>query len=605
MKKMIYLGHNYHLKTKSNQFLFELFKQEYDISFVSYDPYEKKYVGLEEAQKQKYDVLLTWQLMPMMSFLTSNFTFRQGVVFPMYDFVITRPYDPWPQYRGFKIINFCRKMHDELIKRGYDSHYIQYFPQPMETANEGDIKSVFFWQRMEQINIHVVQKLFADKDIEHIHIHKAMDPEQKFTEPDEDIKKKVDYSEWLSSVSDVHSLMEKSAYYIAPRLYEGIGMSFLEAMAMGRCVIAPDTPTVNEYITNGVNGILYDLADVKPFSAADIRSIQKNAKDTIVQGYQRWEQEKANILKWMQEDKENPLVTVVTVVKNAIQGGREQSIIQCIESVHNQRYPHIEHLVVDGQSDDGTLNILYQFERLGWITFVSETDNGMYEAMNKGILRAKGKYLVFLNSDDYFHNPYAVWESVFSLENSGADFSFASNRILRQDGICEVIRKPQIGSFVAHMPFCHQTMFTKKSTLLKIGMFNENYKSSADYDLILRLMLAGCRYVEVETDIVTYRNGGVSESMQKRSDLEKYDIFQKLYAPYYEEVSEQFARRLAGRICPMQFLDCLKTHMSQDLRKEVEHAVVRTDEQKQICYFPLEILVPYETDSISEGFRRI
>ena len=291
--------------------------------------------------------------MPMMSFLTSNFTFRQGVVFPMYDFVITRPYDPWPQYRGFKIINFCRKMHDELIKRGYDSHYIQYFPQPMETANEGDIKSVFFWQRMEQINIHVVQKLFADKDIEHIHIHKAMDPEQKFTEPDEDIKKKVDYSEWLSSVSDVHSLMEKSAYYIAPRLYEGIGMSFLEAMAMGRCVIAPDTPTVNEYITNGVNGILYDLADVKPFSAADIRSIQKNAKDTIVQGYQRWEQEKANILKWMQEDKENPLVTVVTVVKNAIQGGREQSIIQCIESVHNQRYPHIEHLVVDGQSDDG------------------------------------------------------------------------------------------------------------------------------------------------------------------------------------------------------------------------------------------------------------
>lgn len=468
MKKMIYLGHSYHLKTRSNQFLFELFQQEYDISFVSYDPYQKKYVGLEEAKKQEYDVLLTWQLMPAMSFLMSNFTFRQGVAFPMYDGVITCPYDPFPQYRSFKIINFSRTIHDELIKRGYDSHYIQYFPKPMKTADEGDKKSVFFWQRMEQIDINVVKQLFAKKDVEHIHIHKAMDPEQKFTEPDDDIKKKVDYSEWFASVSEVHRIMEKSAYYIAPRLYEGIGMSFLEAMAMGRCVVAPDTPTMNEYITNGVNGILFDLANVKPFSVTDIRRIQKNAVNTIAQGYERWEREKGNIIKWMQENEENPLVTVVTVVKNAIRGGREQYIVQCIESVHNQRYPHIEHLIIDGQSDDGTLNILYQFERMGWIRLVSEADNGMYEAMNKGIQRAEGKYVVFLNTDDYFHNPYAVWESVFSLVNSGADFSFAANRILRQDGICEVIRKPQIGSFVAHMPFCHQTMFTKKSALLEI-----------------------------------------------------------------------------------------------------------------------------------------
>lgn len=605
MKKMIYFGHSYHSKTRSIQFLIELLRQEYDISFVMYDPYRKIYDGLEEAKKQEYDILLTFQLMPMMNFFTSNFTFRHGVAFPMYDFVITRPYDPWPQYRSFKIINFCRKMHEELIKRGYDSHYIQYFPESMETADEGDLRSIFFWQRMEQINIHVVQQLFAQKEIEHIHIHKAMDPEQKFTEPDEDIKKKVDYSEWLSSASDVHRIMEKSAYYIAPRLYEGIGMSFLEAMAMGRCVIAPDMPTVNEYITNGVNGILYDLTNVKPIADADIRSIQKHAKDTVAQGYAQWEQDKGNILKWIQEEKEMPLVTVVTVVKDAVRGGREQSIIQCIESVHNQRYPYIEHLIIDGKSDDGTLNILYQFERLGWIRFVSEADNGMYEAMNKGIQRAKGKYIVFLNTDDYFHDPYAIWESIFSLENSGADFSFAANRILQKDGICKVIRKPQIGSFVAHMPFCHQTMFIKKSTLLEIGMFNESYKSSADYDLILRLILAGCQYVEVEKDIVTYRSGGVSESMQQRSDLEKYDIFQKLYAPYYKEVSEQFARRLAGRICPMPFLECLKTHLSQDLQVEVEHAIVKKDEQKQICYFPLEIMVPYEPDTISKGFYRI
>lgn len=604
MKKMLYMGHSYHLKTKSNRFLFDLLEQEYEIDFVSYDPYTDEYIGIEETIGRKYDVLLLWQIMPDMAFLTTNFYFEQGVLFPMYDYIASKETDLWPEFRSFKIINFCRKSHDELIKRGYRSYYIQYFPQPMEYREPGNENSVFFWQRMENININTVARLMEEQEIEHIHVHKSVDPGQEFIEPDAETEKITTYSEWFEAPEDLHRVMRQSAIYIAPRLYEGIGMSFLEAMAMGRCVIAPDTPTMNEYITDGVNGILYDLEDIHPVKIENVSQIQENARMFIENGYSKWEKDKNNILAWISEEEEQPLVTVVTVVKDALKNGRRTALAQCIESVHNQLYPRIEHLLMDGASEDGTLKILSEYQKMGWIECCSEPDSGMYEAMNKGIRKANGKYIVFLNTDDYFHDRNAVKESVFSLENSHADFSFASNRILREDGISDTVRKPDIGSFVVQMPFCHQTMFTKKSVLVEVGMFNEKYKSSADYDLVLRLILAGCRYVEVEADIVTYRNGGVSESMQKRSDLEKYDIFKCLYRSYYGNISDEFSRGLAGRICPLDFLDGLFCKIPEVLKEAVRKAIVDVDEEKKYCYFPEEIVISSSAEICDEASYR-
>ena len=107
-----------------------------------------------------------------------------------------------------------------------------------------------------------------------------------------------------------------------------------------------------------------------------------------------------------------PLVTVITVTYNLIKGKREKFIIQCLESVHNQRYSNIEHIVIDGASDDGTLPLLKKYESLGWIKLFSEPDTGIYDAMNKGILKANGKYVSILNSDDFFHNPEGIAISV-------------------------------------------------------------------------------------------------------------------------------------------------------------------------------------------------
>ena len=133
--------------------------------------------------------------------------------------------------------------------------------------------------------------------------------------------------------------------------------------------------------------------------------------------------------------KEHPLVTVITVCFNLVSNGRAGQFEQCLRSVHAQDYPQVEHLVIDGGSQDGTLELLQKYAALGWIRYVSEPDSGIYDAMNKGIRLAGGKYVAFLNSDDYWHHRRAVSASVAALEQGNAAFSYAPRTIVQENGI--------------------------------------------------------------------------------------------------------------------------------------------------------------------------
>ena len=92
-------------------------------------------------------------------------------------------------------------------------------------------------------------------------------------------------------------------------------------------------------------------------------------------------------------DKTSPLVTVITITFNIKKAGREKFFRQCIESVHKQHYKNIEHIIIDGASKDGTASILDEYFKKGWIRYIRESDEGVYDAMNKGIAMAKGKYI--------------------------------------------------------------------------------------------------------------------------------------------------------------------------------------------------------------------
>ena len=103
----------------------------------------------------------------------------------------------------------------------------------------------------------------------------------------------------------MYRAIDAAAFYIAPRVQEGIGMSFLEAMARGRCVVAADHPTMNEYIEHGKTGFLFQPDAVIPleYSKEQVRIIQQNTRDFMQAGYEHWLVEKEQILDWVEEEK--------------------------------------------------------------------------------------------------------------------------------------------------------------------------------------------------------------------------------------------------------------------------------------------------------------
>ena len=229
----------------------------------------------------------------------------------------------------------------------------------------------------------------------------------------------------------------------------------------------------------------------------------------------------------------NPVVTIITITYNLIKDGREAYFRECVESVHNQCYGNFEHIIIDGASDDGTIDLLNEYAQKGWIKYYSEPDNGIYNAMNKGIEKANGKYIVFLNSDDYFSSVTAIKDSVELLETSGADISFADvsyiyehkNKVLKWNGDLSIV--------FSATPFCHQTMFTKTDVLRQVGMFNEKYKIASDYEMIIRLVMDGYKFVHLKKNIVTFRYGGFSSNKEILLN-EDAQIYCELYKDYHE-----------------------------------------------------------------------
>lgn len=302
MPSLLYIGHAYHKKTESTRFLQNILQTKYKLTEFCFDPYAEGNNAFSSLKGLHFDVVVCFQILPERSILDQNISFSKGVYFPMFDGAPNRKNPIWKEYSDFQIINFSRTLHEELVNTGLSSKYIQYFPRPKEGTGSGDLQSVFLWQRLEFININTATALFPAGN-QRFHIHNAMDPQQNFVDPPLRLRSRTTVSEWFPEKDDLYKKIEESAFYIAPRHYEGIGMSFLEAMGMGRCVVAVNYPTMNEYIEDGKTGFLFELDAPSPlrYTESQIRSIQHNALGFIRNGFSRWEKEKWQILDWVEE----------------------------------------------------------------------------------------------------------------------------------------------------------------------------------------------------------------------------------------------------------------------------------------------------------------
>lgn len=303
MKKLLFVGHMFHKKTKSCAFMLNILRRQYDVEEYYLDPYQdKKGRILKGLGSGSFDILVCWQVMPDVDSLKGKVHFEKAVFFPMYDGCpAMEQTEKWYPYREFQIICFAKKLYKNLKKNGFNAKYIQYFPQPQEVKNWGDERAVYLWYRRESIGADLTATLMADYPLNRLHIHKAPDPQQNFYEPQVQIAKDITYSTWYDKKSEMYDDIQSCSLYMAPREKEGIGMSFLEAMAMGRCVVAPNEATMNEYIEDGKTGILYDLKKPQKIKLEKIREIQNNAWEAAKVGYDRWQQNQDKILDWLAE----------------------------------------------------------------------------------------------------------------------------------------------------------------------------------------------------------------------------------------------------------------------------------------------------------------
>lgn len=192
------------------------------------------------------------------------------------------------------------------------------------------------------------------------------------------------------------------------------------------------------------------------------------------------------------------------------------TIRDTLESIRNQDYPGIEHIVIDGGSSDRTLEIVGEYPHVSKV--VSEPDNGLYDAMNKGIRLAGGDIIGIINSDDFYTNPQIISKVADVMNKTGADTLYADMEYVRADNINRVVRTWKAGVIT---PGCfyrgwmppHPTFFVRRELYAQYGLFNPGLRFSADYELMLRFLLRHRRSVcYLPETIVRMRTGGASNA---------------------------------------------------------------------------------------------
>ena len=214
----------------------------------------------------------------------------------------------------------------------------------------------------------------------------------------------------------------------------------------------------------------------------------------------------------------NYKISIITVTKNS-----ENFLEECILSLDKQSYRNYEHIIIDGCSTDNTINIIKKYkDKIAY--WVSEKDEGLYDAMNKGIKKCSGDIIGILNSDDiYYPQALRIVNEYFNL-NKELDFLFGSvNKYKLLHGYNPKKIKWSFGFYTSHSV----GFFIKKKSQLKVGPYNLKYKYSSDYDLFYRMIvhfkLKGIA-TKKEEILGKFRSGGISSKLSYLEYLKENTI---------------------------------------------------------------------------------
>ena len=220
----------------------------------------------------------------------------------------------------------------------------------------------------------------------------------------------------------------------------------------------------------------------------------------------------------------NPYLSVITIVYNNV-----RDIERTMRSVINQTYANIEYIVVDGLSNDGTLRVIDKYkDRIAKI--VSEKDEGIYDAMNKGLALATGDYVIFMNSGDEFYDDEIVAAVFASCDD--ADIYYGETEMIADDGTSLGQRRHKTPAKFTWRGFKYGMSISHQAIYIRLSLaepYDRRYQLSSDIDWIIRAAKKAKKIVNVNRYVAKYLVGGMSKKKNRQSLVERFDIMKRNY----------------------------------------------------------------------------
>lgn len=224
-------------------------------------------------------------------------------------------------------------------------------------------------------------------------------------------------------------------------------------------------------------------------------------------------------------------ISIITIVYN-----NKDYIADCIKSVFNQTYPNIEYIVIDGGSTDGTKDVIEEYKHK-LSCYISEKDNNLYDALNKGIKKATGDIVGIMHSDDVFYDRNTVQTVADVFSGTNTDLVYANGQYVNRNELSQVKRvytaKPfkKRYLFFGWMPL-HTTIYVKRDLFSMYGFYDEKYKIAGDYEISLRWFMNNkIKKVFLNQKVVKMRLGGLSTipKLQMKKSAEDMVIIKKYH----------------------------------------------------------------------------
>lgn len=284
-----------------------------------------------------------------------------------------------------------------------------------------------------------------------------------------------------------------------------------------------------------------------------------------------------------------PTFSVITVTRNLVSEGRSDAIRRAMKSLWAQEFRDVEYVVQDGASRDGTPDLIETLTADAppgmTVSFQSEPDSGIYEAMNMAVARAKGRYVIFLNSDDELGDRDALAQMAAALAPGKYRFCYGlTERIKGKTGEKIAINRPFLLDVLQRMPFGHNATAFDREMYLDLGGHDVRFRMAADYDFVLRMMMAGHEGCEVPCIVSRFYTGGLTADHVRT--IEDYvSIWQKNLGPLtdlarYDQKSREGWYR-SGRMPMRVSLDlALAAGTSPIIRQAARRGILRALKHK-------------------------